>query len=351
MMGFLTDTWSSLQAWPLHFLRPAWLLACPVLIVLAYVLSRRQTGQARWATLIDPELLSALQLHDGQPSRKGKTRVGRGGKTQSPWGWLALAWSLAAVALSGPSWEQAQSAAYRTQDAWVIVLDLSPSMAATDLTPTRATRARYAIDDLLGAAKGARVGMVVFSDDTYTVTPLTDDTATIKALLPPLAPDIMPSPGDHLAPALVQAQQLLDRAGVKGGHVIVLSDGVEDQAAALAAASTLKQAGTSLDIVAMGTAQGAPVRGADGAFVQDAQGHPQMARMDQGLLDRLARAGGGRAVSLKELPSLMADLQTPLPTDAQQIDGVQTTHWLDSGFWLLPPLLLLVALLGRRGWL
>ncbi|WP_312632366.1 vWA domain-containing protein, partial [Mammaliicoccus sciuri] len=87
----------------------------------------------------------------------------------------------------------------------VVVLDLSPSMAAADLQPDRVTRARYAIDDLLGAARDARVGLVAFSDEPYTVSPLTDDVATVRALSQPLAPGIMPSAGDQLAPALRQA--------------------------------------------------------------------------------------------------------------------------------------------------
>src|SRR3546814_3900448 len=85
-------------------------------------------------------------------------------------------------------------------------------MAARDLSPDRVTRARYALDDLLGAAHGARVALIAFSDEAYTVTPLTDDVATVRTLLPPLAPDIMPTPGDQLAPALAQAGKLLGRS-------------------------------------------------------------------------------------------------------------------------------------------
>ena len=325
-----------------HFLRPAWLLAIPLLLGLAAWLARQRAQAGHWAPLIDAQLLPALRLDGGGDG---------GAAARAPWPWLALAWSLAALALAGPAWEHASSAAFRAPGAWVLVLDLSPSMAAADVAPTRATRARYAIDDLLGAARDARVALVVFSDEPYTVTPLTDDVATVRALLPPLAPDIMPSAGDRLAPALAQAQQLLDQTATRGGHVVVLSDGFEDPAAALAAAGRLRARGASVDVVGIGTAVGAPQRRADGSFEQDAQGHTRMARLDSELLQRLATAGGGRAVGLQGLPDLIAGLQAHTTGDAARVAGLQTARWRDAGAWLLPVVLLLVALLARRRWL
>jgi Ca-activated chloride channel homolog len=180
-----------------HFLRPLWLLTLPLLWGLVWWLAHRRRHDGNWTGFIDAELLPSLRLDTG----------GRAG--MRPWPWLALAWSVAALALSGPSWERDRSPAYRSPAAWVFVLDLSPSMAATDLAPNRYTRSRYALDDLLGAARDGRVALVVFSEQAFIVTPLTQDVATVRALLPPLAPDIMPSAGDHLAPALEQASRLL----------------------------------------------------------------------------------------------------------------------------------------------
>ncbi|MDL2337021.1 MAG: VWA domain-containing protein, partial [Pseudomonadota bacterium] len=146
-----------------HFLRPVWLLALPLLLALAAWLARRSASAGAWSSLIDAPLLEALRLPEPQIHRT------------SPWPWLALAWTLAALALAGPTWQREPAAAYSAPDGWVLVLDLSPSMAAQDVAPNRATRARYAIDDLLHAARGTRIGLVVFGAEPYTVTPLTDD--------------------------------------------------------------------------------------------------------------------------------------------------------------------------------
>jgi Ca-activated chloride channel homolog len=199
-----------------HFLRPLWLAALPPLLILAYWLSRREGKDKNWSDLIDADLLPVLRLDE-------KSAAG-----MRPWPFLALLWALSVVALAGPSWEKDQAAAYRAAADWVFVLDLSPSMNDTDIQPSRIARARYALDDLLDAAHDARVGLVVFSDEPYTVVPLTQDIATVKALLPPLSPNIMPSQGDHLAPALKEAGKLLQAGAAKSRRIVVLTDGSDD---------------------------------------------------------------------------------------------------------------------------
>lgn len=325
----------------LQFLRPLWLLALPLLWGLCIWLARRNGGEGGWAQLIDAKLLDSLRLDSG------------GKRGRSPWPWLALAWTLAALALAGPSWQQAPSLAYRGNNAWVLVLDLSPSMLAADLSPNRVTRARYALDDLLNGAQDARVGLVAFSDEPYTVTPLTDDVATVRALLPPLAPDIMPSPGDNLAPALKQAATLIGQGGGKNAQVVVLTDGFSDPAAAFSAAKKLRSKNISVSVVGIGTRTGAPMSQAGGGFVQNKKGHLNLARLDTERLQQLAASGGGRYADLAQLPGLIAYLQTGADRTSRATENrdIRVAHRLDGGVWLLPLLLVITALLARRRWL
>src|SRR6185437_2011841 len=122
-----------------HFLHPFWLLALPPLVALAVWLARRRGRDGGWPRLVDGELLSLLRLSEG-------------GAGHSPWPLVGTAWALAVLALAGPTWQRQVTPAYRAPAAWVVALELSPSMDATDVAPTRAARARYAIDDLLSAA-------------------------------------------------------------------------------------------------------------------------------------------------------------------------------------------------------
>lgn len=296
-----------------HFLRPLWLTALPLLWALVYWLQRRHKNDGDWSNVIDAELLTVLRLDE-------KNAAG-----MRPWPIVALLWTLAVLALAGPSWEKDQAAAYRAEADWVFVLDLSPSMNTADIKPSRIARARYALDDLLDAAHDARVGLVVFSDEPYTVVPLTQDIATVKALLPPLSPDIMPSQGDHLAPALEQAGKLLQAGAAKNQRIAVLTDGSDDPAAALSVAASLKSRGITVSIVGMGNA------------------------VDQ--LKQLASTGGGKYADISQLGSLINYLQSAPLASGDATQGVEVSRWRDEGIWLLPLLLLLAGLLARRSWL
>ncbi|WP_291993065.1 VWA domain-containing protein [Candidatus Accumulibacter sp. ACC003] len=325
----------------LHFLRPQWLLALPLLWGMVLWLARRQQQLRDWAGLIDPQLLPKLRL----------ATAGRAAR--SPWPWLALGWTLAAIALSGPSWQRLQTRAYDAPAAWVMVLDLSPSMTASDLAPNRITRARYALEDILASAHDARVALVVFSDEAYAVTPLTNDVTTVRALLPPLQPEILPSVGDHLAPALDEAEKLLDQPGLTDRRIVLVSDGFADPAAAMAAAARIRAHGITLSVVGVGTPGGAPLPDVDGHFSHDAQGHAQVTRLDVERLRQLAAIGGGHYADLAQLPELTAALQksTQRVHGESSTDGVEIADWHDGGVWLLPVLLLVAAFLARRGWL
>ena len=99
------------------------------------------------------------------------------------------------VALAGPAWERAPQPTFRDETPMVLVLDLSASMYADDLSPDRISRVRFKLADLLKDRDAGRAGataLVVFAGEAFTVTPLTDDTDTILAMLPALEPDLMP---------------------------------------------------------------------------------------------------------------------------------------------------------------
>ncbi|MGH8296256.1 MAG: VWA domain-containing protein [Steroidobacteraceae bacterium] len=323
-----------------HFLHPYWLLALPPLVALAVWLARRHGRGGAWSQLLDGELLPLLWLSEG-------------GAGRSPWPLIGLLWTLAVLALAGPTWQRQITAAYRTPATWIVAVELSPSMDATDLPPSRIARARFGIDDLLSAAHDARVGLVAFAGDAYTVAPLTTDVATIRNLAQPLAPSLMPESGDRLAPALDDAASLLQASRGRDRQVIVLTDGFTDPASALIAARKLHAQGITVNIVGVGTSSGAPEPDGNGGFVRNSSGQVVLSRLDAGLLQQVARAGGGRFVPLSALPQLIADLHRA--GSREMSSGVAAPHvrlasWLDDGVWLLPAILLLAALVARRGW-
>jgi Ca-activated chloride channel family protein len=324
-----------------HLLHPYWLVALPPLLALAVWLARRRGRDGPWRQVLDGELLPLLRLNPG-------------GRGRSPWPLIGLAWTLAVAALAGPTWQRQITPAYRAPAAWIVALELSPSMEAADVAPSRMARAHYAIDDLLSAAHDARVGLVAFAGEAYTVAPLTSDVATVRSLARPLTPELMPESGNRLAPALDEAQRLLHASPGKHRDVIVITDGFDDAARALVSARRLQQQGVSVSVVGVGTPAGAPQPDGNGGFVRDAQRQVVLTHLDSGLLQGIATAGGGSYVPFTGLPALIKtldDARSREMTSGVAAPHVKLSSWLNDGVWLLPPLLLLAALIARRGWI
>jgi Ca-activated chloride channel family protein len=252
------------------------------------------------------------------------------------------------------SWEREQGMGYRAPTDWILVMNLSPSMAAADIPPDRAARARYVISDFLGAAQDTRVALIVFAGEAHTVAPLTTDVATVRALLPPLAPGIMPESGDDLAPALEEASRLKHDAGNTGAQVIVLTDGIADPAQALQSALKLRSQGITVNVIGIGTEGGAPVPLKDGGFERNAQGDSVLSKLPVDQLQRIAAAGGGEYWPVNESGQLIQHLKQKRAYRAREDrpDAVQAVaSSRNDGVWLLPVLLICVPLLARRGWL
>jgi Ca-activated chloride channel homolog len=328
----------------LHFLHPAWLLALPPLLLLSAWLARSVANDGNWSRIVDAQLLPLLRLSEGRRAR-------------SVWPLLiGSIWTLAVVALAGPAWNRTKSPAFRAPASWILVLDLSPSMGASDLTPSRVARARYAAADILSAAHDARVGLVAFAGEPHTVAPLTSDVATVRVLLQPLAPSLMPESGDRLAPALDEAQELLRAGGyTRHGQVVVLSDGISDPVESLRVAQELRKEGSTVNVIGVGTAAGAPEPDGKGDFIHDPAGRLHITRLQTEELQHIAAAGGGEYVSVSGVGGLVKTLeaQQARALDANKASSSSDTmlsSWQNEGVWLLPPLLLLAAWLARRGW-
>ena len=271
-----------MNIWPeFHWLRPEWLWALLPLIFIAWRLLQ-QTGRASaWEKQCDPHLLAALLIRRAPHHRLPLTL-------------LMIGWTLAALALAGPTWQKLPQPVYKTQAAHVIVLDLSPSMDATDLRPSRIARARFKVLDLLARYREGQTALVVFAGESFVVSPLTDDTKTIAALVPTLSPELMPAPGDHAHTALRMADELLSQAGIQDqGEIVLVTDGYDDPAATLEAVKTLSAHGRHISVLGVGTAEGAPIPLADGGFLKDATGAIVVPQLDPATLSELAHQGGG----------------------------------------------------------
>jgi Ca-activated chloride channel family protein len=327
-----------------HFIRPLWLLALIPLFLLAWRVYRPGGSDNPWSRIVDARLLPLLMV--GRAHSANRTAL-----------WLAAAgWIIAVLALANPAWERKPQPVYQTTAATVVVLDLSRSMDATDLKPSRMVRARYKVEDVLALGAEGQTGLVVYAGDAFTVSPLTRDVNTIRALLKVLDPGIMPTPGSRADLGLLKAGELMRQAGVSNGQVLLIADGVEaDKAAASErAAARLRNDGYRVSVLGVGTEDGAPLTNAQGELTRDANGKIVNPRLNKATLQSLARAGGGEYRSITDndqaLSTLLSDRQ-PLHAEAATQTDAMTQGWKEQGPLLAVLLLPLAALAFRRNWL
>lgn len=323
-----------------HFLRPYWLVALPVGLVIVWRLFARRERGGSWAAVVDAAL---------RPYVLAAPKALR----ESRWPLVAalLVWTLGCVALAGPTWERLPVPVFRSNEALVVALDLSRSMDAADVTPSRLARAKLKVLDLLAERQSGQTALVVYSGNAFTVTPLTTDTDTIAALVGSLSTDIMPSQGSNPVAAIEKAQQLLEQAGARDGEILLITDGGATPAA-IQAAEALGKSGYRLSVLGVGTLEGAPIPRAGGGFVTGRNGQIAVPVLELEGLRKLAHAGGGRFTAMT---TDNRDLGILLPTGfgsaAEAGDELETDRWRDEGPWLLLALLPIAALAFRRGWL
>jgi Ca-activated chloride channel family protein len=315
----------------IEWLRPAWLLALPIGVALAWAWWRSRAGLGPWRRLVDAHLLA--ELAGRAPGTSARFALGLAG----------AAFVLACIALAGPVWRAQPAPLAREPGARIVVLDLSPSMNALDVAPSRLEHARAAVAALLAEAAGAKLGLVVFGADAFAVAPVTRDAATLMHLLRGLGSATLPRAGSRPDLGLELARELLERSGADAGDVVLVGDSAGDTRT-LDAARALARAGFPLSVLAVGAPYGGPVRLPDGAFARTEAGDVLIAVPELGGLERVARAGGG------SFRLLRADGAMPRLAHTAR-DRAAPAPLQDAGAWLVLLALPFAALLFRRGWL
>ena len=321
-----------------HFIRPYWLLAVMPYIVILVLMLRNKLNQGNWSAVCDAELLPYILQEKAARQSRWPLTAG------------AIVALLAIIALAGPTWERLPSPVFRNDSAVVIALDLSRSMDAADIKPSRLIRARYKIADILKQRKDGQTALLVYAGDAFTVTPLTDDTETIASQLEALNTDIMPSQGSDTVLALEKAAELLKQAGLQKGQILLVTDGI-DMDKTLDTVKSLDK--YQLSILGVGTDDGAPITLPEGGFLKDEQGNIVVPKLNSHELTKLATAGNGVYQTITandaDIQTVLAALDKPVQQQGKENTSLLLEQWADKGPWLLLLVLPLAALSFRKG--
>lgn len=306
----------------LHFIRPYWLwMLVPAMIYLAWVIySARQRNP--WQAVCDPHLLSALIM---QSPRRSKRAL---------YASLFIFYLVSIFALAGPAWNKANLPVYRDVSSMMLVLDLSPNMNEYDLKPDRLTRAKYKIRDLINAAQNTQMGLVAFTEEAFTASPLSQDANTLSALIDELNPGMMPVAGSDSGAGLTEGFELLKRAGAANGNILLITAS-NPTANSWTAAKNIAQAHGHVNVLAV--------------MDRNAANQNTISNLEQ-----LAKTGNGTFYLFSADSS---DIQQIInAAGSKQIISNEKAEnailWLDAGPWfcllLIPVVLLVLRENGRH---
>jgi Ca-activated chloride channel family protein len=306
-----------------HFLRPALLWALVPFALYAVALYFRARAASPWQSAVEPRLLA--RLITGQRLRAWL----------SPDVALVPLAALAVFAAAGPTWAPQAESGDPSHSPLAIVIELSHSMGGTDVSPSRAERARLELRDLVHARPASPTSLIVVAGSAHVLMPMTDDPAVLEPYLAALAPDLMPSDGEAfaLAAKLIEPMAAASKAPLS---VLLVSDGIPRDGAA-AFEELHRKRGVGFVLLAVGGSKGDPAHAAP--------------PLDRSGLERFADRVGAELIELSfGERDVRRILRAVALNRAKSLARSDAEFWEDSAYLFAIPLALGVALWFRRGW-
>jgi len=334
MLEFLNSDFSQL-----HLLRPLALLGLIPALIAVVLAQWRKRSAGNWEKIINPALLPYLM--QGETSKKQRGMI-----------WVLLAWMIACLALAGPSWQKLPQPVHKKDAALILIMDLSPSMLAEDVKPSRLERARFKLIDILKNRSEGFSALVVYGGAAYTLTPLTEDSNTIISLVPVLHPALLPEYGSNTEDAIETALELAVNGGYQQGDLLLITDEVSRSAFNTIQSMMSKAGKFRLSILGVGTEQGAPIPTGASGFAKDRNGAIIIPKLSPASLQMLAQNNGGIYAGMSaddsDIEALLATTEELFPDATRELER-SFDLWDDQGFWLAFLLLPIILLSFRKG--
>ena len=280
------------------------LLALPALMAFVWWAFARRAALVQ--RIGDPALIERLSVAVNRGMRRRRLVL-----------WF-LGITLIILALARPQWgSDVQIVEHRGVQV-MVALDISRSMLAQDLKPTRLDRAKLEISDLMSRLTGDEVGIVLFSGASFIQFPLTFDYATARTYLRNASPDAITRQGTVIAKAIETAMTGFSEERVSQKIIVIMTDGENHEGDPIAAARQAAEDGAVIYTVGFGSPEGEPVPEYDGqgnviGYREDDQGRVVITQLDEAALQQVAQAGGGkyfRAVERGAIAGLVDEIQS-----------------------------------------
>jgi Ca-activated chloride channel family protein len=320
-----------------HFLRPLWLLLALFGAVLPLLWRRGRDLQRRLRGNIAEHLLPHLLITPQDHQRLRPVHL------------LCALLILGAVAAAGPTWEQDRPDFLENRAPLIVAVDLSPSMDASDVQPTRLEAAKHKLHDLIQRRAGARTALIAYAGSAHLVLPPTDDPALLDTFIQALGSGLIDKPGKDVGAVIDQAKRLLS-AEKTPGSLLLITDGA-DTAQLDGLDKRVGDSPLQVLVLAVGSEDGGVIHDASGQPRTDANGRPALGSFDQVAIKQLASALDAPLGSLTLTDDDLDWIELHAQQHFQSASAEQRElHWKDAGYWLCWPLLLLALINVRKGW-
>ena len=175
----------------------------------------------------------------------------------------------------------------------LIALDISNSMLAQDVIPSRLEKSKLLIENLVDHFTNDKVGLVVFAGDAFVQLPITNDYVSAKMFLQNINPSLITTQGTDLARAISLSQSCFTQREHIGRAIIVITDGEDHEGGALEAAREAYKKGINVFILGVGTSKGAPIPDGNGGYLKDNSGQTVLSALNEQMCQQVAKAGNG----------------------------------------------------------
>ena len=214
--------------------------------------------------------------------------------------WLLLGvLALLIVMLARPQMGTKISHEKRTGIETIICMDISNSMLAEDVAPSRLDRSKMMVENLVDHFTNDKIGLIVFAGDAFIQLPITSDYVSAKMFLSNIDPSMIATQGTDIAAAINMASHSFTQQEGVGKAIIVITDGEDHEGGAVEAAKEAKAKGMNTYVLGVGSPNGAPIPTGNGDYMKDNTGQTVMTGLNEEMCRQLADAGGGTYIHVE----------------------------------------------------
>ena len=274
------------------------LAALPLIAILRWVLERKQLKRLK--LFGDPTLLRHLMPDVSKMRPVVKF-------------WMLLAaMALIIVMMARPQMGTRISHEKRTGIESIIAMDISNSMLAEDVTPSRLDRTKMMVENLVDNFTDDKIGLIVFAGDAFVQLPITSDYVSAKMFLSEIEPSLIATQGTDIATAINMAANSFRQQQGVGKAIIVITDGEDHEGGALEAAKAAKKKGMRVYVLGVGSDKGAPIPLGNGDYMKDRTGNTVMTKLNEEMCRQIAEAGGGAYIHVDNNTNAQRQLDNDL---------------------------------------